>query len=153
MRILKGIQKTQKQIKIKCIPAYVGLDVNEKADILAKDGARNGTPIDYSLQLKDAYRILVRAEGGREGEGLFQAGAENRTGTVVQKHETIKCRHTHGKQNNHNAHIHTKLAGKNGGAIEGVSDLCEEEMGVQHILYTCNQHEIHQAKANMRLPR
>jgi hypothetical protein len=76
---------------------------------------------DY-LRFRDSYRIigadaagrmeqLVRAEGGGEGEGIFQAGAENRTGTVVQKHETIKCRHTHGKQNNHNAHIHTKLAG------------------------------------------
>jgi hypothetical protein len=58
MRILKVIQNTQKQITIKWIPAKVGLEGNEKADILAKDGSRNGTPIDYSLQLKDAYKIL-----------------------------------------------------------------------------------------------
>jgi ribonuclease HI len=58
MRILKVIQNAQKQITIKWIPANVGLEGNEKADILAKDGARNDTPIDYSLQLKDAHRIL-----------------------------------------------------------------------------------------------
>jgi hypothetical protein len=55
---------------------------------------------------------LVRAEGGGEGEGIFLGDTENRTGTVVQKHKTIKCRHTHGKQNRHNAHIYSKLAGK-----------------------------------------
>jgi hypothetical protein len=38
------------------------LEGNEKADILAKDGARNGTPIDYSQQLKDAYRILKQTQ-------------------------------------------------------------------------------------------
>jgi hypothetical protein len=69
---------------------------------------------------------LVRAEGGGEGEGLLRGVAENRTGTVVQEHKTIKCRHTHGKQNTHNAHIHPKLASKN-----GVCDLCEDEMGIQ----------------------
>jgi ribonuclease HI len=58
MRILKGIQNAQKQMTIKWIPAHVGLEENKRADILAKDGARNGTPIDYSLQLKEAYRIL-----------------------------------------------------------------------------------------------
>jgi hypothetical protein len=42
---------------------------------------------------------LVRAEGGGEEEGLIRGGAENRTGTVVQEHKTIKFRHTHGKQN------------------------------------------------------
>jgi ribonuclease HI len=79
MRILEGIQK---QMTIKWIPAHVGLEGNERADILAKDGARNGSPIDYSLKLKDAFRILeetqqlVRAEGGGEGEGLLQDGAE-----------------------------------------------------------------------------
>jgi hypothetical protein len=31
---------------------------------------------------------LVRSEDGAEGEGLFRGGAENRTGTVVQKHKT-----------------------------------------------------------------
>jgi hypothetical protein len=29
---------------------------------LAKDGARNGTPVDYSLLLKDAYRILEQTQ-------------------------------------------------------------------------------------------
>jgi hypothetical protein len=43
-------------MSIKWIPVHVGLEGNERADILAKDGARNGT--DYSLQPKDAYRIL-----------------------------------------------------------------------------------------------
>jgi hypothetical protein len=52
---------------------------------------------------------LVRAEGGGKEEGLFRTGAKTRTGTMVQKHETIKCRHTHGKQKNHNANIHTKV--------------------------------------------
>jgi hypothetical protein len=98
-------------MSIKWIPAHVGLGGNERADILAKDGARNGTLIEYSLQLDDAYRILeeaagrmeqlLRAEGGGEGEGLLRGGALNRTGTVVQEHETIKRRHTHGKQNAH----------------------------------------------------
>jgi hypothetical protein len=53
MRILKGIQNTQKQITIKSIPAYVRLEGNERADILAKDGA---------LQLKDAHRILEQTQ-------------------------------------------------------------------------------------------
>jgi hypothetical protein len=44
------------------IPAHVGLKGNEKADILAKDGAKNGTPLDYSLQRKDAYRILKQTQ-------------------------------------------------------------------------------------------
>jgi DNA-binding sugar fermentation-stimulating protein len=42
MRILKGI------------PAHVGLGGNKRADILVKDGARNATPLDYSLQIIDA---------------------------------------------------------------------------------------------------
>jgi hypothetical protein len=62
MRILKGIQNTQKQITKKWIPAHVGLEGNERADILAKDGARNGKPKDYPLQLKDAYRILKQTQ-------------------------------------------------------------------------------------------
>jgi hypothetical protein len=55
MRILKIIQNAQKQIPIKWIPAHVGLERNEKADILAKD-------IEYSLQLKDAYRMLEQTQ-------------------------------------------------------------------------------------------
>jgi ribonuclease HI len=47
---------------IKWIRAHVGLKGNERADILSKDGARNGPSIEYSLQLKDAYRILVETQ-------------------------------------------------------------------------------------------
>jgi hypothetical protein len=113
---------------------------------LAKDGARNGTPIEYSVQLKDAYRILEETQWQewdnwyvlKIREGLLRGGAENQTGNETQEHKTIKCRHTHGKQISHNAHIHTKLAGKKCGVIiNGVCNLCEEEMGIQHILYTC----------------
>jgi uncharacterized protein YtpQ (UPF0354 family) len=38
------------------------LERNESADSLAKDGTKNNTPIDYSLQLKDAYRILAETQ-------------------------------------------------------------------------------------------
>jgi ribonuclease HI len=62
MTILKVVRNAQKQITIKWIPAHVGLEWKEKAAILAKDGARNGTPIDYSLQLKDAYRMLEQTQ-------------------------------------------------------------------------------------------
>jgi hypothetical protein len=100
MRILKGIQNTQKQITIKWIPA------------------RNGTPINHYLQLKEHWQMQWEAWNNwyvlkAVEKGLF------RTGTVVQKHKTIKCRHTHGKQNTHNAHIHTNLGGKNGGSNRG----------------------------------
>jgi truncated hemoglobin YjbI len=78
--------------------------------------------------------------------GLLRGGAENRTETVVQEHKTIKCRHTHSKQNTHNA---TNWLAKMRVAIDGVCDLCEEEMGIQHILYT----RMKFTKANMRLPR
>jgi ribonuclease HI len=59
LRILKGIQNAQKQLKIKWIPAHFG---NERADILAKDGVRNGMPIQYSQKLKDVYRILEETQ-------------------------------------------------------------------------------------------
>jgi ribonuclease HI len=62
MRILMVIQNTRKQITIKWIPAHAGLQGNEKADILAKDGVRNGTPIEHSQQLKVAYRILEQTQ-------------------------------------------------------------------------------------------
>jgi hypothetical protein len=61
MTILKGIQNTRKQITIKWIPVG-GLAGHERADILTNDGARNDTPTDYSLQLKDAYRILEQTQ-------------------------------------------------------------------------------------------
>jgi ribonuclease HI len=51
MRILKSIQKAQKRMKIKSIPAHVELKGNERVDILGKNGVRNGKPIDYCLQL------------------------------------------------------------------------------------------------------
>jgi hypothetical protein len=92
---------------------------------------------------------LVCGEGG--GVGLFRGGAENQTGTVVQKHEIIKCRHTHGEQNNRNAHIHTKLAGKNGSSNRGgLRSLRRRNGNTTHFIHL---HEIHQATANMRLPR
>jgi hypothetical protein len=61
IRILKVIQQnTQKQINNKMDSSTRRR--NKKTDILAKDGSRNGTPIDYSLQLKDAYRILKQTQ-------------------------------------------------------------------------------------------
>jgi ribonuclease HI len=48
MRILKSIQNARKQMTIKWIPANVELEENERADILANDGAINATP--YNLQ-------------------------------------------------------------------------------------------------------
>jgi ribonuclease HI len=50
MSILKGIQNTQKQITIKWIPAHAGLEGNEKADLLTKDGARCDI-IPYNLKM------------------------------------------------------------------------------------------------------
>jgi hypothetical protein len=157
MRILKVIQNAQKTITIKWIPAHVGLERNEKADILAKDGPRNGTPIDYSLQLKDVYRILEQTQREEWNNWYVLKAAEKRKvyfelepKIVVQKHETIKCRHMYGKQNNRNAHIHTKLAGKNGSNRGGVRSLRRRNGITTHFIHL---HEIHQAKANMRLPR
>jgi hypothetical protein len=82
MKILPNTRNAQKQKTIKWIPAHVGLDGNKIADILTKDGAINGTPIEYVRQLKDVYRILeetqrddwnmeqpVRAEGSGEVGG------------------------------------------------------------------------------------
>jgi ribonuclease HI len=69
LEILKGIKNTQKQITIKWIPAHVGLEGNGRADILSKDGARNGTPIDYSLQLKDAEYWSRRSSGKKRTTG------------------------------------------------------------------------------------
>jgi ribonuclease HI len=62
LRILKNIPNSQKQMTIKWIPAHFGLEGNERADILAKDGVRNGTPIEYSQKIKDAYRILKETQ-------------------------------------------------------------------------------------------
>jgi hypothetical protein len=100
---------------------------------------------------KDAYRILEQTQReewnnwcvlkAEEWEGLFRGGVENRTGTLVQKQETIKCRHTHRKQNNHNAHIHTKLAGKNGGRNRrGLQSLRIRNGNTTHFIHL---HEIH----------
>jgi hypothetical protein len=118
MRILQSKQNTQKQITIKWIPAHVGLEGNKRADILTKDGARNGTPIDYSLQLKDGYRIQEQTQREEWNNWYVvkaaENGAENRTRTV-QKHKTIKM-------------------AKIGIAIQGFCELCEEKMRIQHIL-------------------
>jgi ribonuclease HI len=67
MRILKSKQNTQKQITIKWIPAHVGLEGNKRADILAKDVSRNGTPIDYSLKMYTEYRSRRSGKNGTTG--------------------------------------------------------------------------------------
>jgi hypothetical protein len=60
MIILKSIENAREKMTIKWTKVHVGLEGNERADILAKDGARNGTY--YSLQPKDAYRILEETQ-------------------------------------------------------------------------------------------
>jgi hypothetical protein len=106
------------------------LEGNEKADILAKDGARNGTPIDYSLQLKDAYRILKQTQREEWNNWyVLKAAAKRRVYFELApkvepepwyrntKLSSVDTRH--GKQKNHNANIHTKLAVKKRGSNRG----------------------------------
>jgi hypothetical protein len=135
MRILKGIRNTRKQMIIKWIPAHVGLEGNERADILAKDGARNGTPIYYSLQLKDAYRILEETQREEwknwyvlkmeKGRAYFEVAPNH--GTRTQNYQVS----TPTVNRILTTHTYTpNWLAKMGVAIERVCDLCEEEMGI-----------------------
>jgi hypothetical protein len=110
IRILKVIQNAKKQITVKWISAR--LSGNEKADILAKDGTRNGTPIDYSLKIKDAYRILEQTQ--REEWNNWYVLAPKIE--LKPWYRNTKLSSVDKRTNNHNAHIHNKLAGRNGGS-------------------------------------
>jgi hypothetical protein len=115
---------------------------------LAKDGARNGPPIDYSLQLKGAYRILEQTQQEEWNSWYVLKAAEKRKSyfELAPKikpepwYRNTKLSSVDTRTVNRIITMHTytpNWLAKMGVAIEGVCDLCEEEMGIQHILYTC----------------
>jgi tryptophan 2,3-dioxygenase len=96
--------------------------------------AKDDTPIDYSLQLKDVYKILEETHGNEWNNWYVMSTEKARAylmmrlksnrnhGTITQNYQVLT--HTHGKQNTHNAHIHTNLAGKNGCNQSNLLDFC-----------------------------
>jgi hypothetical protein len=77
------------------------------ADTLSKDVAKNGTPIDYFLQFKDAYRKIEETQWDGWNH-LYVCTAENGRAYCDAIPDPWY------NNTSIDAHKHTKLAGKNG---------------------------------------